>query len=232
MMTIDLKRREEVAQQRQAAHVLGHQSLYHPENTTLQLDTLGGTPQFRVQWRYTGKAEESEDRRDTRLIKAVERGQLNEVNNLLQLGNFGVVPASHKTAATELLCCQDWKGQTALHWAACNGMLRIAKVLIECDAPLEVRDQQGLCALHVACQYGHLPIVKALVRKGAAIESTDISGRMPLFYAEQRKYRAVVAFIKDEAPAILAEIRQKEEEERKWREDHGLEEEGFDPDDL
>ena len=57
------------------------------------------------------------------------------------------------------------------------------------------------------------------------MEATDITGNRPLFYATQRNFPLVVKFITDDAPAILAEIRRIAEEERKWREDHGVGEE-------
>ena len=56
--------------------------------------------------------------------------------------------------------CVDEDGKTSLHWAAYNGFVECAQVLLESKANLYKADQAGWAPLHVASWCGRAKCVK------------------------------------------------------------------------
>ena len=63
----------------------------------------------------------------------------------------------------------DFDG-TALHWAACNGHVDVAKVLIENKIHINANDKDGKTALHFAACFGKVDVAKILIEKGADVD--------------------------------------------------------------
>ena len=89
-------------------------------------------------------------------------------------------------------------GMTALHWAAEEGSLELAEVLIYAGARVDALTRLGsYTPLHLASQWGHAAVVKALLAAGADANAlTTTGGVRPLhFAAESGSVEAVHALV-------------------------------------
>ena len=107
------------------------------------------------------------------ILEAARRGDLTAVRTLLRNG------ADPNAAQGD--------GLTALHVAAQQGNLEIARVLIEARANVEAQSRLGgYTPLHLAAQSGHLTVAQALIDGGAAVGAvTSTTGVTPLHLAAQ-----------------------------------------------
>ena len=88
--------------------------------------------------------------------------------------------ASVELAAGADIDAQDpLSGVTPLSWAALHGHSEVARLLIEHDADLDVRNRDGARPLHAAAFLGHAAVVKLLIESGADIEARDDKGATP-----------------------------------------------------
>ncbi len=75
-------------------------------------------------------------------------------------------------------------GMTALHWAAMNGDLELAQMLIFAGANVRATTRLGsYTPLYLASQQGHGTIIQALVKAGADLKSGTPNGTTPLMVA-------------------------------------------------
>ena len=72
---------------------------------------------------------------------------------------------------------------TALHFAARDGQLEAARVLIEAGADLNIGDNYETTPVTLAVLNGHLGVAAALLEAGADPNAADRYGRTPLFVA-------------------------------------------------
>jgi hypothetical protein len=84
---------------------------------------------------------------------------------------------------------------SALHWAAFNGNIDIAEVLIDAGANLNILSNSSVTPLFTAAKRGHLEIVKLLVEKGAdvAVECTD--GMTAQSIALEEGYQEIAGYL-------------------------------------
>ncbi|KAG5839560.1 hypothetical protein ANANG_G00206260 [Anguilla anguilla] len=142
---------------------------------------------------------------DDRLMKAVERGEVDKVAAVLS--KKGVVPtkpdvegrsAFHLAAARGHLDClnlilghsvdvtaTEATGKNALHLAARNGHSLCVQKLLQHNCPVGNVDLQGRTALHDAVMAGCSSSVKLLCDSGASVNASDFEGRTPLVLATQ-----------------------------------------------
>ncbi|KAJ8344438.1 hypothetical protein SKAU_G00317670 [Synaphobranchus kaupii] len=142
---------------------------------------------------------------DDRLMKAVERGEVDKVAAVLS--KKGVVPtkldvegrsAFHLSAARGHLDClnlilghsvdvtaTEAAGKNALHLAARNGQSLCVQKLLQHNCPVGNVDLQGRTALHDAVMAGCSSSVKLLCDSGASVNANDFDGRTPLVLATQ-----------------------------------------------
>ncbi|MHC4954875.1 MAG: ankyrin repeat domain-containing protein [Planctomycetota bacterium] len=73
--------------------------------------------------------------------------------------------------------------RTALHDAAKNGDLELAKHLIRDGAEIDAREKEGHTPLHEAARAGHLELVKLLIGEGADVEAKCEDNATPLYAA-------------------------------------------------
>jgi hypothetical protein len=71
---------------------------------------------------------------------------------------------------------KDVYGETPLHWAAKNGHVEIARVLLQNGAEVNVRNNYGNTPLHYAAIHGHVDILHLLVENGADLEAQNNGG--------------------------------------------------------
>eukprot|EP00066_Takifugu_rubripes_P019016 XP_011608282.1 PREDICTED: uveal autoantigen with coiled-coil domains and ankyrin repeats isoform X1 [Takifugu rubripes] len=142
---------------------------------------------------------------DDRLMKAVERGEVDKVAAVLS--KKGVIPtkldvegrsAFHLAATRGHLEClnlilghnvdvtaTDASGKNALHLSSRNGHSQCVQKLLQHNCPVGNVDLQGRTALHDAVMAGCSSSVKLLCDGGTAVNASDFDGRTPLVLATQ-----------------------------------------------
>lgn len=80
-------------------------------------------------------------------------------------------------------------GGTALHWAAVNGHIAIAELLLERGAPLEAVDNEGATPLHRAARNNHRVLVTRIIENGANINVANLVGHTPLHSAANNGHK-------------------------------------------
>ncbi len=85
-------------------------------------------------------------------------------------------------------------GQNCLHWAARDGKIRLAALLLECGADIHLRDvDYHATPLTFAAREGHALMAQFLLDHGAKPELPDDEPwSTPMFWAEQRGHEEVI----------------------------------------
>ncbi|XP_051792564.1 uveal autoantigen with coiled-coil domains and ankyrin repeats protein isoform X2 [Acanthochromis polyacanthus] len=142
---------------------------------------------------------------DDRLMKAVERGEVDKVAAVLS--KKGIIPtkldvegrsAFHLAATRGHVDClnlilghnvditaSDATGKNALHLASRHGHSLCVQKLLQHNCPVGNVDLQGRTALHDAVMAGCPSSVKLLCDSGASVNAVDFDGRTPLVLATQ-----------------------------------------------
>ncbi|XP_068170711.1 uveal autoantigen with coiled-coil domains and ankyrin repeats [Antennarius striatus] len=142
---------------------------------------------------------------DDRLMKAVERGEVEKVAAVLS--KKGIIPtkldvegrsAFHLAATRGHLDClnlilghnvdvtaTDGSGKNALHLSSRNGHSLCVQKLLQHNCPVGNVDLQGRTALHDAVMAGCPSSVKLLCDSGASVNASDFDGKTPLVLATQ-----------------------------------------------
>jgi len=89
-----------------------------------------------------------------------------------------------------LLCCG-----TPLHWAAFNGHLEVARLLIESGADINDGNRHSERPLHWAAFKGHLDVARLLIESGADVNASDFEGLKPLHFAAMEGHVEVVRLL-------------------------------------
>ncbi len=88
---------------------------------------------------------------------------------------------------------EEGDGTTALHWAAYNDDLPLAKLLIDAGAAPDARTRlRGLTPLHMAAETGDAALIDALLKAGANVDALNESGTTPLMVASASGSTAAV----------------------------------------
>ena len=97
-------------------------------------------------------------------------------------GDRDAVKALLKNAADVNAAQGD--GMTALHWAAMNGDVELAQMLIVAGANIKATTRLGTYTpLYLASQQGHGKVVEALIKAGADVKAGTPNGTTPLMVA-------------------------------------------------
>ena len=107
---------------------------------------------------------------ETPLMVAARTGVVESVTSLLRHG--GDVGAR-----------EDWRGQTALMWAAAENHAAVVAPLVAAGASVDERSKDGFTPLAFAVRGGHVATAAALVDAGADINLTLTDGTSPLHLA-------------------------------------------------
>jgi len=108
----------------------------------------------------------------------------------IEVATFLVEKGANVDATTEL-------GRTALIISAVEGNSKMAKLFLDGDADIGIKDNNyKRTALHFAALYGQLDIVAALVEEGANVNEADATGKTPLDYAIQYGHEKVARLLK------------------------------------
>jgi hypothetical protein len=120
---------------------------------------------------------------NTPLIEAVEAGDVEKVNLLIQYGASVDLP--------------NRNGRTALMWAALNNYIEIAKLLIASNANLEFQNKYGMTALMWAADFNHIEMAKLLIASNAKLDLQDVRGRTALKFARDRGYTEMIQLLEE-----------------------------------
>lgn len=144
-----------------------------------------------------------------KLLESAERGNNNEVLDLISKGaqvNYvsktseksnplhAAARNDHVDALNVLLYAgadvnaKDSNGNTSLHIACQNGHLSIAKALLDRGADTSLANLVNSTALHDAAGCGRGDIVHLLVERGANLRAEDVAGRTPRERADVAGY--------------------------------------------
>ncbi|KAF4091007.1 hypothetical protein AMELA_G00032140 [Ameiurus melas] len=159
---------------------------------------------------------------DDRLMKAVERGEVEKVSTVLS--KKGIIPtkldvegrsAFHLAATRGHLEClsvilnhgvdvtaNDATGKNALHLAARNKQSLCVQKLLQHNCPVGNVDLQGRTALHDAVMAGCSSSVKLLCDSGASVNASDFEGRTPLVLATQMCHPQICQLLLDRGADI------------------------------
>uniref|UniRef100_A0A8C4TT72 Uveal autoantigen with coiled-coil domains and ankyrin repeats n=1 Tax=Erpetoichthys calabaricus TaxID=27687 RepID=A0A8C4TT72_ERPCA len=165
---------------------------------------------------------------DDRLMKAVERGEVDKV--AATLSKKGVIPtkldvegrsAFHLAASRGNLDClnvllnhqvditaADATGKNALHLAARNGQSLCVQKLLQHNCPVGNMDLQGRTALHDAVIADCCSSVKLLCDAGASVNVKDWDGRTPLMLATQMCHPRICELLLERGAEVNARDKQ------------------------
>jgi ankyrin repeat protein len=107
---------------------------------------------------------------NTQLHYCARKGLTTSVKRILSIRNINVN-------------VKDVYGRTPLHWAARNGRIEIARLLLQNGAEVNAKDNIGFTPLHFAASKGHVDILQLLVEYGANLEAQDNTGYGALHFA-------------------------------------------------
>ncbi|KAL0590993.1 Ankyrin repeat domain-containing protein 35 [Plecturocebus cupreus] len=110
------------------------------------------------------------NRRDQKLLEAVQRGDVGRVAAL----------ASRKSARPSKL---DSNGQSPFHLAASKGLTECLTLLLANGADVNSKNEDGSTALHLATISCQPQCVKVLLQHGANEDAVDAENRSPLHWA-------------------------------------------------
>ncbi len=148
------------------------------------------------------------------LIQAIQRGDLGDVQALLQQGADPRVTSTQGTPALRMAAglghvrivealldagmevdfAQD-DGDTPLMEAATRGQVEVARLLLQRGADIHVRSDQGITPLISAAMFGSIPIVKMLLQAGAQVNSEDEQGNTALKWAATQGHSEVAELL-------------------------------------
>jgi hypothetical protein len=121
-------------------------------------------------------------RGETQLHHCVDNGLTTSVKRLLSIRNINVNMKD------------DLHGATPLYFAAYNGHVEIARLLLQNGAEVNAKGYDGWTPLHFAANHGNVDILHLLVENGANLEAQENAGMRALHCAA---YRGRLPFIQE-----------------------------------
>lgn len=119
---------------------------------------------------------------ETVLMTAARTGQAQAVRMLLDHGADPNVS-------------EQWRGQTALMWAAVENNIEAADALLDGDANIHARSTGGFSPLLFAVRAGHIDMVRTLLAAGASPEETLLDGTSALVLATKNAHYELGALL-------------------------------------
>ncbi|CAG2229182.1 unnamed protein product [Mytilus edulis] len=87
------------------------------------------------------------------------------------------------------------ENKSVLHIACLKGFERLAKILLDHHASINIQDTSGFTPLHLTCLNGHYEIALLLLEKGANVNVLDTLDQTPVFYACTGNYKNIVELL-------------------------------------
>ncbi|XP_076812650.1 uncharacterized protein LOC143459394 [Clavelina lepadiformis] len=115
------------------------------------------------------------------LLEAVKSQDIPTVQRLIQKGKGKLLGSSKKVNINH----QDSEGFSALHQSAVSGNTRIACLLIDANASVDIQDKKGMRPIHYCAWKGKVELVAALLESGSKCNAQALNGLSPLHLAAQ-----------------------------------------------
>ncbi|XP_066256212.1 ankyrin-3-like isoform X3 [Euwallacea similis] len=120
---------------------------------------------------------------NTAFLRAARAGQLDKIQEYLDSGTVRDINTSNAN------------GLNALHLAAKDGHVDIARELLKRGAIVDAATKKGNTALHIASLAGQEEVVRLLVQHGASLNVQSQNGFTPLYMAAQENHDGVVKYL-------------------------------------
>ncbi|XP_049944598.1 ankyrin repeat domain-containing protein 65-like [Schistocerca serialis cubense] len=120
--------------------------------------------------------------RGRRLVQAAEEGPVGQLRALIAAG-------------ADVGARDEWRGWTALHWAADRADVEAARLLVGAGAAVDARGDGGWTPLHHAAANGRAEVAAALLVAGADRGATTRGGETALDFARQYNHRRLVEML-------------------------------------
>ncbi|XP_044258361.1 ankyrin-3-like isoform X7 [Tribolium madens] len=120
---------------------------------------------------------------NTAFLRAARANQLDKIQEYLDSGTVRDINTSNAN------------GLNALHLAAKDGHVEIARELLKRGAIVDAATKKGNTALHIASLAGQEEIVRLLVQHGASLNVQSQNGFTPLYMAAQENHDGVVKYL-------------------------------------
>ena len=149
--------------------------------------------------------------------------------NAIKYKNYSYVLEA-LNSSTKYLFCIDYYGQTAYHWAAKLGDLKMLKILMDYGLYHNQKDYKGRTPLYIAAVSNHKEICSFLLSKGANIFLKDKNGLSPADAATNPELKLYLLDFMTQPfsnPIYKAKVKQflLEREKKIEKRNHDLEEE-------
>lgn len=83
-------------------------------------------------------------------------------------------------------------GMSLLHWACDRGCTDIVRLLLDCNADVNVSDADGQTPLHYACACGHAEIVQLLLENNVDARKKDNDGETAAELVDDEAVRSLL----------------------------------------
>jgi len=94
-----------------------------------------------------------------------------------------------------LLNARDYRGDTALHWAAKRGQKKVVDVLLARGVHADIKGHYGSSPLEYAAYWGHAAVAEVLLAGGADPKARDDAGSTPLHSAAVQGHLEIVGLL-------------------------------------
>lgn len=121
--------------------------------------------------------------------EAILQGEYSQVEQLI-------------AANPELATTPDERDCTPLHYAANNGDLEIAQLILKYEVDLNKKDADGDTPLHWAASTGQSAFLKMLIENGADLNSINDKGWFPIYWAITQGYPEAAGVLLDAGAKI------------------------------
>lgn len=98
----------------------------------------------------------------------------------------------------------DYYGRTPLHWAAIDGQVDVAELLIARGADVYAKSYAGSTPLHHAASSGDAEVAELLIEKGADVNAKNNRGHTPLHWAANEGYAEMAQLLIAEGADVNA----------------------------
>ncbi|XP_063920116.1 ankyrin-3-like isoform X2 [Zophobas morio] len=120
---------------------------------------------------------------NTAFLRAARAAQLDKIQEYLDSGTVRDINTSNAN------------GLNALHLAAKDGHVEIARELLKRGAIVDAATKKGNTALHIASLAGQEEIVRLLIQHGASLNVQSQNGFTPLYMAAQENHDGCVRYL-------------------------------------